>query len=226
MHHIKEESERGGKILVSISGGSDSDIMMDIFERIGYPPGLVTYIWYDTGLEFEATKRHLDWLEEKYGVSIIRRRPVLPVAQAVRKYGVPFISKRVAMYIDRLQQHGFNWEDTNLEDSLAKHGRCMSALKWWYGTNGPGRFTIAEYAGLKEFLMQNPPPRISDKCCDYAKKMSAAHAVKELSATLNCTGVRQREGGGESHRLSLLFQRSYEQKSCGISTVILLHRRR
>lgn len=167
MHHIKEESERGGKILVSISGGSDSDIMMDIFERIGYPPGLVTYIWYDTGLEFEATKRHLDWLEEKYGVSIIRRRPVLPVAQAVRKYGVPFISKRVAMYIDRLQQHGFNWEDTNLEDSLAKHGRCMSALKWWYGTNGPGRFTIAEYAGLKEFLMKNPPPRISDRCkCD------------------------------------------------------------
>lgn len=108
MHHIKEESERGGKILVSISGGSDSDIMMDIFERIGYPPGLVTYIWYDTGLEFEATKRHLDWLEEKYRVSIIRRRPVLPVAQAVRKYGIPFISKRVAMYIDRLQQHDFN----------------------------------------------------------------------------------------------------------------------
>lgn len=212
MHHIKEESERGGKILVSISGGSDSDIMMDIFERIGYPPGLVTYIWYDTGLEFEATKQHLDWLEEKYGVSIIRRRPVLPVAQAVRKYGVPFISKRVAMYIDRLQQHGFNWEDTNLEDSLAKHGRCMSALKWWYGTNGPGRFTIAEYAGLKEFLMKNPPPRISDKCCDYAKKMSAAHAVKELSATLNCTGVRQREGGARATAYHSCFSEATNKK--------------
>ena len=75
MHHIKEESDRNGKILVSISGGSDSDIMMDIFERVGYPTGLVVYAWYDTGLEYDATKRHLKYLEEKYGISIERYRP-------------------------------------------------------------------------------------------------------------------------------------------------------
>lgn len=198
MHHIKEETERGGKILVAISGGSDSDIMMDIFERIGYPPGLVIYAWYDTGLEFEATKRHLDDLEAKYGIKIERRRPVMTVAQATKKYGVPFISKRTAMYITRLQQHGFQWEDTNLGDSLNKYGRCMSALKWWYEGYGPGRFSIRELAGLKEFMMQNPPPKISNKCCDYAKKYPAKHAIKEFGATLNVVGVRKHEGGARA----------------------------
>lgn len=41
--HITRQAQRGGKIKVSISGGSDSDIMLDLFERIGYPDGLVYY---------------------------------------------------------------------------------------------------------------------------------------------------------------------------------------
>ena len=35
--HINRQAQQGGKIMVSISGGSDSDIMLDMFERIGYP---------------------------------------------------------------------------------------------------------------------------------------------------------------------------------------------
>ena len=33
--HIARQAQQGGKIMVSISGGSDSDIMLDLFERIG-----------------------------------------------------------------------------------------------------------------------------------------------------------------------------------------------
>lgn len=41
--HINRQAQQGGKIMVSISGGSDSDIMLDLFERIGYPDGLIYY---------------------------------------------------------------------------------------------------------------------------------------------------------------------------------------
>ena len=70
--HILIQASEHGKIMVSISGGSDSDIMMDMFEKLGYDEGEVVYVWFDTGLEYEATKRHLVFLEEKYGVKIKR----------------------------------------------------------------------------------------------------------------------------------------------------------
>lgn len=46
----------------SVSGGSDSDIVIDILERVrnGRP---VQYVFYDTGIEYDVTKQHLDYLE-------------------------------------------------------------------------------------------------------------------------------------------------------------------
>lgn len=58
-------------IYCSISGGSDSDIMLDIVTRLDKYKR-VNYVWFDTGLEYKATKEHLDYLEEKYGVEILR----------------------------------------------------------------------------------------------------------------------------------------------------------
>lgn len=78
--------EDGKKIMVSVSGGSDSDILVDLFERIGYEPGQVVYVWFDTGLEYEATKRHLVYLEEKYGITIERHKAKVPIPLAVKKY--------------------------------------------------------------------------------------------------------------------------------------------
>lgn len=53
------------KIMVSVSGGADSDIVIDMIERIGHPLSTVHYVFYDTGLEFRATKEHLNFLEKK-----------------------------------------------------------------------------------------------------------------------------------------------------------------
>lgn len=78
------------KIMVSISGGSDSDVMLDMIERIGYEPGTVKYVFFDTGIEFDATKRHITELEERYGIDIDRQRAKMPTAAACKKYGVPF----------------------------------------------------------------------------------------------------------------------------------------
>ena len=73
--HINTVARNGGKIMVSISGGSDSDIMLDMFEKLGYDEGEVVYVWFDTGLEYDATRRHLTYLEQKYGIEIKRYRP-------------------------------------------------------------------------------------------------------------------------------------------------------
>ena len=67
------------KIMVSVSGGADSDIVLDLVERIGYPLSEVHYAFFDTGLEFAATKRHLEYLEQKYGITIERYRAKIPV---------------------------------------------------------------------------------------------------------------------------------------------------
>lgn len=58
-------------IFCSVSGGGDSDVMMDIIYKVDVNKK-VTYVWFDTGLEYEATKRHIEYLEKKYNVKIMR----------------------------------------------------------------------------------------------------------------------------------------------------------
>lgn len=57
------------KILCSISGGSDSDIMLDIVWKCDRE-NKVDYVWFDTGLEYQATKDHLQYLENRYEITI------------------------------------------------------------------------------------------------------------------------------------------------------------
>ena len=58
---------RYDSIACSISGGKDSDIMLDLISKID-KDRKVRYIWFDTGLEYQATKDHLRYLEEKYHI--------------------------------------------------------------------------------------------------------------------------------------------------------------
>lgn len=54
--------------ICSYSGGSDSDIMIDLIERtrsiFGLPP--IKYVFFNTGLEMKATKDHVKYVAEKY----------------------------------------------------------------------------------------------------------------------------------------------------------------
>lgn len=63
------------KILCSISGGADSDVMLDIIWKCDIH-NKVDYVWFDTGLEYQATKDHLKYLESKYGIEIIRQKAI------------------------------------------------------------------------------------------------------------------------------------------------------
>jgi len=148
----------------SISGGSDSDIVLDMIHKVD-EDGKVKYFWIDTGLEYSATKEHLDFLEQKYGIEIIRLKPDKPIPTCVREYGVPFLSKYVSEQMMRLQKHNFQWEDEPLEVLLQKYPQCKTALQWWCGERYSdkdgyqkiSRFSIERNRYLKQFIMANQP---------------------------------------------------------------------
>lgn len=57
------------KILCSVSGGSDSDILIDLCQKFD-DANKITYAFFDTGLEFRATKEHIEYLENRYNIHI------------------------------------------------------------------------------------------------------------------------------------------------------------
>lgn len=189
-------------ILCSVSGGSDSDIMLDLIYRIDRYKK-VKYVWFNTGLEYQATKDHLDYLEQKYNIKIERERAIKPIPLTCKEYGQPFISKFVSEQIGRLQKHGFNFIDLPYEELILLYPKCVSAVKWWTNQNtkennfkNVSRFDIGYNKYLKEFIIKNPPTfKISNKCCNYAKKGLSKQLEKKYNADLTIIGVRQAEGG-------------------------------
>lgn len=197
----------------SISGGSDSDIMMDIIERVrGNRP--VTYVFFDTGIEYAATKRHLDDLETKYGIEIVRRKAVVPVPRGCREYGLPFLSKQVSEFIDRLQKHRFQWENEPFEALIERYPGCQSALRWWCNAKcEDSSYNINSLAYLKEFMIKNPPPiKISNKCCNGAKKSTSHLLDVEFDPGMKILGLRRAEGGVRATTFTSCFDCDDDKK--------------
>lgn len=203
------------KIMVSISGGADSDIILDICYRCD-KYDKCEYVWFDTGLEYDATKEHLDYLEDKYGIEIKRERAIKPIPISCREYGQPFLSKFVSDMIGRLQRHGFQWENDTYENLIVKYPKCKGAIAWWTNHRdtadfGYSRFNIDYNKFLKEFIIENPPKfRISDKCCKYAKKEVSKQCVKQNGYDLVVTGIRKAEGGIRSGQYKSCFMEDLE----------------
>ena len=133
---LKTNSKLQGydNVLVSISGGSDSDIILDLVTKLD-TEHKYHYVFFDTGLEYKATKEHLKYLENKYNINIVIERPKKPVPLAVKEYGEPFLSKNVSEMISRLQQHNFQWEDEPFEILIKRYPKCKCALMWWCNAN-------------------------------------------------------------------------------------------
>ena len=210
-------------ILCSISGGSDSDIMLDIISKVD-EHNKVQYIWFDTGLEYQATKNQLHYLEKRYGIKIQRERAIKPIPLTCQEYGQPFLSKHTSEMIERLQNYNFKWEDKPFENLVEEYCKevepetqyseyvngkyykgCVEALKWWCNKHGKiskngyeqySHFDICRNKYLKEFMIANPPTfKISSKCCQYAKKENSHRYIKNNDIDLCIIGVRKAEGG-------------------------------
>lgn len=223
----KINSSKYKKIVCSVSGGSDSDVMLDICWKCD-KDDKVDYIWFDTGLEYQATKDHLKYLENKYGIYIEPYKAIKPIPVSCKQYGQPFLSKQVSEMIQRLQRHNFQWEDESFDVLLEKYCKwndkkqdwvgCKMALQWWCnefenekGTGRISKFNIAYNKWLKEFMIANPPTfKISNRCCDYAKKNVAHKLLKENNYDLNCVGIRKSESGARSTAYKSCFDEQGE----------------
>ena len=166
-------------IVVSVSGGSDSDIIVHIIAthfRDFLPK--IHFVFVNTGLEYQATKDHLNYLEDKYDITIDRVRG-MSVVTAVRKYGVPVqskvFSKRVNAYC-RDVPYALKW----IQVPMSRKTRFSA----------PTPKEVALAKAIKKRGIS-----VSEKCCKYSKKNPAVKYLKSVNADLNITGERRSEGG-------------------------------
>lgn len=198
---IKAQSvlKKHNNIAVSVSGGADSDCVVDLIERIKGDKQ-IHYVFFDTGVELAATKKHLTDLENKYGITIERERAIKPIPTTCKEYGQPFISKFVSEHLERMQQHGFKFEDKPYNELIEEYPHMIGSIKWWCNAHETIRrtsqFNINRNKWLKEFLIAHPPTfRISNKCCRYAKKKVGTRYAKNNNVDLSILGIRKNEGG-------------------------------
>lgn len=205
------------KAICSYSGGADSDILIDLIEQArDIVPSLpkVKYVFFNTGLEMQATKDHVKETAKKYGVEIEEVRPKVNIVNATRKYGVPFVSKIMSSGLDEWQKKDVPLsaadEYDQVEDKKAKFAElvkrypgCKSVLTFLCCCSKDGeprpdiQLVINSSKYMRDFIGEHPPDfKISAKCCDYCKKHVAHSAQKGYEMII--TGERRDEGGMRS----------------------------
>ncbi len=213
MTHLRQHP----KAICSYSGGSDSDIMIDLIETArkmvpSLPP--VKYVFFNTGLEMKATKDHVRETAEKYGVEIEEIRPKVGIVQAVREYGVPFVSKIMSAGLEGWQKKGIPLsiaqEYGEAADKAAKRRELKerypgseATINFLCCCNSAGeprpdiQLVINSSKYMRDFIGEYPPGfRISAQCCDYCKKQPAHEVQKNYEMII--TGERRDEGGMRS----------------------------
>lgn len=94
--------------------------MLDICYKVDVDKK-IDYVFFDTGLEYKATRDHLRALEYKYGINIKREKAIKPIPYVAKNIGQPFISKQVSEYIQNLQNYNFQIEDLPFADLVKKY---------------------------------------------------------------------------------------------------------
>lgn len=200
----------------SYSGGSDSDILLHLIEQVrktfDLPP--VHYAFFNTGLEMEATKRHVKEVEALYGVTINSYRPKKNIVQATREYGQPFVSKIMSAGLEGIQRKNIplsiHDEYENAEDKAAKRKElkerypgCETTINFLCCCNSKGeprpdiQLVINSSKYMLDFIKDNPIPfDVSNQCC-YCCKKQLAHSVQK-PYDMVITGERRDEGGMRS----------------------------
>lgn len=190
--------------------------MIDLIERTRTAFNLfpVKYVFFNTGLEMQATKDHVKETAEKYGVKIETVRPKINIVQATRRHGVPFVSKIMSGGLSDWQRKcvplSIADEYEQADDKLAKrkelkerYPKCESLINFLCCCNAAGeprpniQLVINSSKYMRDFIAEYPPDfKISAKCCDYCKKDVAHRIQKDYEMVI--TGERRDEGGMRS----------------------------
>jgi len=140
-----------GSVYIAFSGGKDSTVMLDLVRRF-YPhvPG----VFVNTGLEFPEIIKFVKTID-----NITWLKPTMTFKAVLEKYGYPVVSKQQAQYLREYRE---------AKSEKTKHDRL-------YGKYGRKMFKIAE----KWKYLLDAPFLISEKCCQYMKKIPSHNYTKE-----------------------------------------------
>lgn len=193
---IQEHIGSHERISISVSGGSDSDCIVHLICTY-FPEYLdkCKFVFVNTGLEYDATKRHLCDLEKRYGIEIDRIRGQ-SVVSVVRKYGFPILSKFKTTQINRWQKGSEYSKNIIFYDGV----KSFNAMKF-----------NKRQRELAVYLKDNNIT-VSAACCDYSKKKPLHTYMHTYSIDLNVTGERQAEGG----QRAIAHKSCFEEKNNGV----------
>lgn len=217
--------------MCSYSGGSDSDIMMHMIETarkiFNLPP--VKYFFFETGLEMDATRRHVKEMAEHYGVGIQTIRPKKNIVQATRECGQPFVSKIMSAGLEAVQKKNIPLsiadEYDQAEDKAAKRKElksrypgCEQAINFLCCCNSAGeprpniQLVINSSKYMLDFIKENPIPfRVSNHCCDICKKQPAHAIEKQFDMVI---ALAQREQAKAEAERDALLEQIKARRSC------------
>lgn len=154
------QSEEGGKVYISRSGGKDSDVLGNIAKEMGLE---IPQIFINTGLEDRTVRKHGEEVADK------TLHPSMPPIKVIQKYGYPIISKDVAQCIYELQVARDNGSECKKTYRMKKLNGTLRKK------NGElSQFNMPQW----KFLLY-APFRISHMCCDESKKKPAKKYEKE-----------------------------------------------
>lgn len=186
----------GKNVRISYSGGSDSDTVAWVLRYCGYN---VKCVIFDTGLEYQATWKHVDYMRSQgFDIEVFDVKKSIPYT--IHHYGKPFVSKLVSDMLQRLMSHNFdfvNKGNMSFDELYALYPTSKTSLKWWTNTNISKRNNISWNRGLKEFLIENNglPFTPSAHCCYYSKKLPSVQYARKNKIDLMMMGIRRAEGG-------------------------------
>lgn len=167
------------KIVVGISGGSDSDIILDLIERVRTDENDINYVFVNTGVEFRATHKHIEYLQNRYNVEIKKLRGV-PIPTVIKKYGIPLLSKEFSHDVE-----SYCRDVPYAIEKINKIGRFADGKKQTYNDK---QNSLAQYCKDNNIKVHN-------KCCDISKKKPLKQFIKDNKCDLTISGERKAEGG-------------------------------
>lgn len=148
-------SETGKVSFISLSGGKDSTVLLDLARR--FVDKDMKAVFCNTGNEYPEIVRFVRRIEN---VTIIR--PKLTVREVIAKYGFPMISKE--------QAQGIRQAKTTKSEKLLNIRL--------HGTDKNKGWLSGKIADRWQYLIDEPF-MISEKCCDCLKKRPFARYVKQ-----------------------------------------------
>jgi len=175
----------GGQVYLSFSGGKDSTVLAELIKWADLPTH-IPFVFANTGIEFDATKRFVDEYDWDNKVIV---KPRKPFGQILKEYGKPTISKVRSEHLSTYQNN------INAPFSTARTRQMITgeAERGGVKEGFRSRFALAQ----KHFHLLHPDLdyKVANKCCTYMKKLPFADYSKENNMNGTFVGVRTAEGG-------------------------------